>query len=285
MIHQHLFSLIISRFFLNFERCNSEIGSGSCREKKYPCVIFFFSSFTISWRKLVIIENIIKEILSDDEYIHGFSDLTGLLNKKYADYPYAIVVGRILDYNIIDELKLYGPTQKYYEHYQQVNIDLAAILQQISEALTENNIECFIIKPTVKDAELDEEYFKNLTYNFSHKMAATRAGLGWIGKTDLFVSKKFGPRLRLGTILTKYRLPFSNSPHTESKCGKCNICVDKCPANAANGLLWNIDTERDKFFDAFKCREKCKELAMKNLNIDISICGICISVCPIGKKK
>ena len=29
----------------------------------------------------------------------------------------------------------------------------------------------------------------NLRYDISHKMVATRAGLGWIGKTDLFVSK------------------------------------------------------------------------------------------------
>lgn len=76
------------------------------------------------------------------------------------------------------------------------------------------------------------------------------------------------------------KLPFSNKPYAESKCGSCNICVNKCPAKAANGLLWNINTERDEFYDAFKCREKCRELAMKNFNINESVCGICISVCP-----
>ena len=32
-------------------------------------------------------------------------------------------------------------------------------------------------------------------------MIATRAGLGWIGKTDLFISKDIGARLRLVSIL------------------------------------------------------------------------------------
>jgi epoxyqueuosine reductase QueG len=39
-------------------------------------------------------------------------------------------------------------------------------------------------------------------------MAATRAGIGWIGKKDLLVSEKFGPRNRLASVLTNY--PFEN---------------------------------------------------------------------------
>jgi epoxyqueuosine reductase QueG len=61
--------------------------------------------------------------------------------------------------------------------------------------------------------------------------------------------------------------------------------VVKCPANAANGKLWDIKTHRDEFFDAFKCREKCGELARQRLNVDERICGLCISVCPYGKKN
>ena len=46
-----------------------------------------------------------------------------------------------------------------------------------------------------------------------------------------------------------------------------------------------LDVHRDSFFDAYKCREKCAELAKQKLNIDKRICGICVSVCPIGKKS
>jgi epoxyqueuosine reductase len=73
-------------------------------------------------------------------------------------------------------------------------------------------------------------------------------------------------------------------PIDESECGKCNICVAKCPAKAASGRSWNISIQRSEFFDAFKCREMCNELARKKLNVDARICGICVAVCPVGNK-
>ena len=120
--------------------------------------------------------------------------------------------------------------------------------------------------------------------NFSHKMVATRAGLGWIGKTDLLVSEKFGPRLRLATVLTNYRFDNLGIPITESRCGKCGICVEACPSQAANGNSWNVSLDRDQFYDAFKCRDMCRKLSLERLDKEISICGICVCVCPKGQK-
>lgn len=228
------------------------------------------------------LNNFIEEILDPDQYIYGFADLTGLLNDKYSNFPYAISIGKKLNDSIIDALEFNGPTREYYEHYRTINTDLELILEKLAEKF--RSINTLKVKPTFHDSELDEKYFKTLICDFSNKMAATRAGLGWIGKTDLFISNKYGPRVRLATLLTDYKLQIKNKPYNESKCGKCNICVDKCPANAANGTLWNINTERALFFDAFKCRDKCRELANRNINKNISICGICISVCPMGKK-
>src|ERR1019366_2714391 len=42
---------------------------------------------------------------------------------------------------------------------------------------------------------------------FAHKTAATRAGLGWIGKTGLFVSPEAGTKLRLATGFNGLGLP------------------------------------------------------------------------------
>ncbi len=124
-----------------------------------------------------------------------------------------------------------------------------------------------------------------LRHYFSHKMVGTRAGLGWIGKSDLFVSVKFGPRLRLASILVDFPLKPLEPPIDSSRCGKCNVCVEACPAKAATGKLWNIKVDRDEFYDAYKCRDKAKEisLAATGQNED-EICGICIAVCPAGRK-
>ena len=56
-------------------------------------------------------------------------------------------------------------------------------------------------------------------------------------------------------------------------------------AQAANGKLWNIKIDRDEFYDAFKCRDKAKEISLAATGQnDDEICGICIAVCPAGRK-
>ena len=146
------------------------------------------------------------------------------------------------------------------------------------------HIEACPIKATVGDSELDDIYEKTLRYSFSHKLAATRSGIGWIGKTDLLVTSRFGPRVRLASVLTTVNISNSGVPIDESQCGSCNICVKHCPAKAATGQLWTTSIDRDVFFDPFKCREYCRQISAERIKKEISICGICVSVCPKGKK-
>ena len=229
-------------------------------------------------------ERIKKLVGSDKEYIVGYAFLGDLLPVQYGDHCYAIVIGRKLEKCVVESLTS-GPSHKYWEYYKLVNRDLSALAHNIANELKRKNISTIVIEPTLSEEEMDEEYYETLRTDFSHKMAGTRAGLGWIGKTDLFVSEKFGPRLRLVTILTDYPLICENEPIDESRCGDCRRCVEKCPAKAANGKSWDIDVDRDEFYDAFKCREKCLELSMKNINHKLSLCGICIAACPIGKTE
>jgi epoxyqueuosine reductase len=232
----------------------------------------------------------ISEILKNslyplDEYVFGTADLTGLIDKKFSEYRFGISIGKRLDDNIIDAIDN-GPTIEYYNHYNRINKELAKITEKIKKELQKIGIGSIAIAPTVSiDSKEFEKYLPTLTADISHKMVATRAGLGWIGKTDLFISKKFGPRLRLVSLLMNQKPDKDSSPVEESRCGNCNVCVEKCPAQAANGILWNIKVHRDDFFNAHKCREKCGELAKQRLNVDKRICGLCISVCPIGRKK
>ena len=150
-----------------------------------------------------IINNILKEhLLPVENYIFGFADLTGLLQDKFIEFNYGISIGRKLDYKIVDKVNN-GPTPEYYSHYRQINKDLSLLTKKISDDLNKNDIETLKIDPTVSTSELDSVYFNTLRTDLSHKMVATRAGLGWIGKTDLFISKEFGPRLRLVSILLK----------------------------------------------------------------------------------
>jgi epoxyqueuosine reductase len=233
-----------------------------------------------------MLTDILKSHLNPARYfIFGFADLRGMLPDKFNEYQYGISIGKRLDDAIIDKLED-GPTLEYYAHYTRINRELTELSRKIQVDLNCNGIKSIAIEPTIPlGSKRYEKYLETLSYDISHKMVATRAGLGWIGKTDLFISSNFGPRLRLVTILLKENPGIQSRPVVKSKCGKCNICIEKCPAKAANGKLWNIHTHRDEFFDAFKCREKCAELARKKLNVDEHICGLCISACPIGKSS
>jgi epoxyqueuosine reductase QueG len=232
-----------------------------------------------------IINNILKEhLLPAENYIFGFADLTGLLQNKFIGFNYGISIGRKLDYKIVDKVNN-GPTPEYYSHYRQINKDLSLLTKKISDDLNKNDIETLKIDPTVSTSELDSVYFNTLRTDLSHKMVATRAGLGWIGKTDLFISREFGPRLRLVSILLKTPVKPKLKPVDMSRCGNCSICVDICPAKAANGKLWDITVDREVFYDPWKCRNQCAEFGMNRLGLDVRICGICVAACPIGQKN
>jgi epoxyqueuosine reductase QueG len=231
-------------------------------------------------------EEITKLFKTRGNYITGFANLKGLLENSFSEYNYAISIARKMDYDVINKISS-GPTKRYLALYRKVNLELTERINELSGFLDKRGIENLPIKPTLMDEELDSNYLKTLRTPFSHKMAATRAGIGWIGKTALLVTKEYGPRVRLATVLLNCESIEigERKAKDKSRCGKCIECVEQCPAQAANGVSWDIHTDRDVFFDAFKCREKCRELSRKNLNENISICGICISVCPIGIKK
>jgi epoxyqueuosine reductase QueG len=228
------------------------------------------------------INNLIAPLLDEKIYSFGIGSIAGLLPEKYAPYNYAVSLLRRLDNSIIDRVSD-GPTREYFDHYHSVNRELAEAVSRIEQVLTDNGIPAFAVKPTVYDLELDDNYLRTLRTGVSHKMAATRAGLGWIGKTDLLITPEYGPRVRLGTVLFGYDGEIAAHTIDESRCGDCNICVEKCPAGAATGALWNIRTDRDEYYDPHLCRETARRLSRERLDEEISLCGICVSVCPYGK--
>jgi epoxyqueuosine reductase len=224
-----------------------------------------------------------NKTLLDDTFISGTADLNGIIDKKFGDFLYGVSIGKRLDDRIIDSISN-GPTLEYYDYYNQINNELAEKSVEIKKELQKIGVDSIVIEPTVSTSSKEfKAYLNNLTADISHKMIATRAGLGWIGKTDLFISTKFGPRLRLVSILINKKPDKVSVPIEKSRCGKCDICVEICPANAATGELWNTKVHRDTFFNAHKCRETCALLARQRLKIDTRICGICVSVCPVGQ--
>jgi epoxyqueuosine reductase len=119
-------------------------------------------------------------------------------------------------------------------------------------------------------------------HQFPHKTAATRAGLGWIGKSALLITPEYGPRVKLFTILTNAGF-IKAYPINENKCGSCQMCVSICPCNAIKNVGWHVGVDRDTMINVYSCNEY-------RLNFESQIgrkhsCGLCIKVCKFGKQK
>ena len=109
-------------------------------------------------------------------------------------------------------------------------------------------------------------------------MAATRAGLGWVGKSALLVTPEFGPAVRLTTVLTDAPLPVGQ-PVTESRCGQCRACVECCPGAAPRGAAWRRGVGRDELLDVEACRRGVRDASARR-GLDVLVCGRCIAACP-----
>lgn len=106
------------------------------------------------------------------------------------------------------------------------------------------------------------------------------AGLGWIGKSCLLINPEAGPRVRWTTILTDTPIEPTGVP-LENNCGACTDCVDNCPVSAFTGKNFRTDEDREVRYDAKKCENYFKSMEDAG---KIPVCGLCIYICPIGKK-
>jgi epoxyqueuosine reductase len=125
----------------------------------------------------------------------------------------------------------------------------------------------------------DRRFVARLYPLFSHKTAATCAGLGWVGRSGLLIHPQFGPRLLWASVLTDAPLP-PDAPVRASRCGGCERCVQACPAGAIRGRLWRRAAPREALID----REACAaEIEANRVRFGQSACGRCLMACPFGQ--
>ncbi len=131
------------------------------------------------------------------------------------------------------------------------------------------------------DSDRRKDTFISKLYSlFNHKMAATTAGLGWIGKNGLLISPDHGPRLSLATVLTDAPIE-ADKAMEYSWCGDCTLCVDHCPSRAITGAQWSRATPFIELVRLDACRS---HKITKRATEGKPNCGLCINICPYGRK-
>ena len=206
----------------------------------------------------------------------GIADLGALNLSPVPDLPRAVVFGIALDPEIVANLAN-GPSPAYCEEYSAVNDRLAVLSQRAETFLGEAGYRTAAIEPSTGDFDTD-----TLSAVFPHKTAATRAGLGWVGKCALLITREYGSAIRLTTVLTDAPLT-PGEPVTKSFCGKCTECMTACPAGAPSGREWYPGLARDDFWNARACYAEAKRES-DVLGFAHPVCGRCIAACPWTKR-
>ncbi len=115
---------------------------------------------------------------------------------------------------------------------------------------------------------------------------AARAGLGWFGKNSMFIHKKHGSFLILGSILLSKKIEIAEAKIEVDHCGQCTRCIDACPTDAISSTQRVIDTKKcisSWTIEHFKDWPDAPK-GMKNSFGEIFGCDICQDVCPWNKR-
>ncbi len=218
-------------------------------------------------------KDIINNILSKHVEVYGYVSTSEYLEKRRSlgikdSFKF---LGNLDKYKTIITLGISYPSQevKYkgighgilsrYSYNLDYHVVFKIILESITKELISEGIKCHA---SVDISDIDERY------------ASYLANMGFYGKNQFIINKKYGSYLYLATILIDKEI--SKDEVILDSCGDCRICIDACPSNALdNGFnidlcISSITQEKKEFSDT----------EIGYLKTMVYGCDICQKVCP-----
>ncbi|MHC4712537.1 MAG: 4Fe-4S binding protein [Planctomycetota bacterium] len=188
-------------------------------------------------------------------------EVEGLFDRVGAPFRRAVVMGIPLNPAALEGI-VDSPTPLYFHAYRQLNYRLDIAAFRVAQALVEAGHRSLAIAAS-QIIEKDPP-----RGHVSHRHLGVAAGLGWIGRSGLLVTPRYGARVRFVTVLTD--APFEAGEGMPFSCGKCVACVSVCPAKAI---------KRDVAgFDLGACYAKLTEFT-RIPYVGQHICGVCVKAC------
>lgn len=204
----------------------------------------------------------------------GFADISSLRLPVTSEYPFGICFAIRHDDATVNQL----PNDELWHKMSSSLTEKARHIYQAVEGLLESwGYHHSRIPSTTRVDELPDP-----GEELPQKTLATLSGLGWIGKSTLLIVPKFGPRVRLGTLLTDMPLKI-DTPVVQSQCGDCRACVDACPVDAIKGNSWSQSTPRSELLEVARCYDYL--WSAKATLGRRQTCGVCLKICPVGQES
>lgn len=204
----------------------------------------------------------------------GLQDIATPHDETGRGFPFAISWAVRMDPRIMVGIRN-GPDRAYADEYARVNGRINEVSRLLAAEIKDRGFRAEPLKASERTDLI------NIKGDFPHKTAATRAGLGWIGRNCQLVTRQCGPWVRLGTVFLDMDIPCS-TPIVRDFCGRCRRCVEACPAKALKGSVWQPGIPREELLDADACDQWKKEHYFQYH--EGHNCGICSAVCPYGVK-
>ena len=208
------------------------------------------------------------EVLKDYLIGEGISKV-GFTKVNLSEFP-------SLDYGVALVLKL--PRQaiqlllddefkRYWKiFYNQIDI-LTDIALKAESLIKDNGYDAFAL--TMQRNECDME---KLLSKLPYKTLATTSGLGWVGRSALFVCEEYGSAVALSGILTDMPLDVGQ-PITDSYCDDCEECQKACPVDAINPTKWNARLNRSDIIDIDVCSQYVIDQFKSGLGCSKCLCN------------
>ncbi|MBQ6183080.1 MAG: epoxyqueuosine reductase [Clostridia bacterium] len=195
----------------------------------------------------------------------GFCALGEHASPRFPQYGCAVSIVKALSRAVVSTITD-RPGMIYFQHYRAVN---ARLDQLALDAVSFIESKGAFALPVAASQSVPGDKYSGV---FSHKTAAVLSGMGQVGRNNLLLHPRYGPCIRLATVLTDLPLEDPAPLTGVHVCADCDICIRACPAGA-------LDSENG--YDARKCSEYMKNFRDEGRG---AVCGLCMKACPLTQR-
>ena len=212
-----------------------------------------------------------------------------IIKQGYLETHYSLMAHRVQDYMLEQIAQMVGQTLLNQGHSVMI-FPTAGVHPQVA-GMTEKEV----WEGPSRDWADKFSPFRYSFGFFSHRHAATRAGLGEFGYNNIVLTKEYGPRQRFNSIITSAELdpsPLLSTPICLRD--KCGLCLKACHMNAIvmrDDTAWgdyrqvdSVDKERI-FIDTPAMTDAPICQSRKVGRTFAPVRGDCYRICPVPKVR